>query len=948
MFRHYAVLIAFFIYSLGPLPVLAQPVSAGGELYLPAPGTMVNMTPKFDPMIVKGIKLYPDNPFKFDFIVDTGDLPLNKDQIKEQGQKLAAYFLASLTIPEKEMWVNLSPYEKSRIIPSTFGDTQMGKELLSEDYMLKQIMATALYPERELGKEFWQKVYAQAGREFGTTNVPVNTFNKVWIVPDQAVVYENEAFNSVFVVESRLKVMLEKDYLAANKHKAIEQYGLSSNVVPASSTVIPDRSSVIPEKDPHAGHSQELAGIQDTSSISDQIIREIVIPALEKEVNEGKNFATLRQVYHALILAAWYKKNLKDNVLAKGYVDRGKTLGVDTEDKQIIEKIYKQYLSAYRKGVYNYIKEELDPATQQMIPRKYFSGGMVMAVANNLAMVPSDDSRVADMNAAMRSKSLKKTLMRIAFVVLLATGGSSILNAAAAHQLTTAELNAQSLVSAQILSRQMQAEAGTRQIVPVSPSISQVQFKAPLPVNPPIAKAPHAVLHLPKFKNANQLNTYYRDHPEAASPQTVQPAPHQAVTPAPSSMENPVSAPAPGVASATSQVPPIVTGAIGGYPQGPQFQTSSVTPLDKFVTDIGNYVEQNRFYLPHMDLTAQVKYLETALQNQKPNSPTAIKIQNILNSINGKNLASQTTASAGGRGGPPEPPKTLSGPNVAGVGQSPAAASAGAPPPQAVKVKTQISVLHAAPDKVGVDVQVVTNIPIAIDQVQEKLPDGWKLFAIEARRSDYNGHADLSDHYPDNSLPPVDQWGGPAKAADIGLYINGQRVKSGLKKIKNMFVGIPGIWLEKNLQDIGKGYIHVGYRGGEGDTPGPLAYYLPIINPQIASNYRQMASLPNKAMMVNHKLPNGGIDLEKLILNTKGGGVRTAFSDPRILQMMLDAKGLFPQIQSITPVTVPMVSMLLGINTPPNDNNPAHSPAKQASNKPSFLKAALIRMRYLC
>lgn len=39
------------------------------------------------------------------------------------------------------------------------------------------------------------------------------------------------------------------------------------------------------------------------------------------------------------------------------------------------EQIYQQYLKAYKKGVFNYIKEDTDPVTQHMIPRKYFSGG---------------------------------------------------------------------------------------------------------------------------------------------------------------------------------------------------------------------------------------------------------------------------------------------------------------------------------------------------------------------------------------------------------------------------------------------------------------------------------------------------------------------------------------------------------------------------------------------
>jgi len=43
------------------------------------------------------------------------------------------------------------------------------------------------------------------------------------------------------------------------------------------------------------------------------------------------------------------------------------------------EAIYQRYLKAFKKGVYNYIKEESDPVTQEMVPRKYFQAdGKVM------------------------------------------------------------------------------------------------------------------------------------------------------------------------------------------------------------------------------------------------------------------------------------------------------------------------------------------------------------------------------------------------------------------------------------------------------------------------------------------------------------------------------------------------------------------------------------------
>src|SRR5208283_5492234 len=194
------IVLAFLSNALGPLPTAqAQNASwtgpttggAGGEFRLPAPGVMVHLSPEFNPPILKGIKVHPDNPFHFDFILDKGDSELNNDQIKNESSKLIKYFLASLTIPEKDLWVNLSPYEKDRIIPNSFGLTEMGRDLLSEDYLLKQITASLIYPETQLGKKLWQKVHAQAQTKYGTTNVPINTFNKVWIVPEKAVVYEN-------------------------------------------------------------------------------------------------------------------------------------------------------------------------------------------------------------------------------------------------------------------------------------------------------------------------------------------------------------------------------------------------------------------------------------------------------------------------------------------------------------------------------------------------------------------------------------------------------------------------------------------------------------------------------------------------------------------------------------------------------------------------------------
>ena len=53
--------------------------------------------------------------------------------------------------------------------------------------------------ERSFGSAFMKK----RRRKYGTTNIPVNTFNKVWIVPEKAVVYENAKAGTAYVVESQ-------------------------------------------------------------------------------------------------------------------------------------------------------------------------------------------------------------------------------------------------------------------------------------------------------------------------------------------------------------------------------------------------------------------------------------------------------------------------------------------------------------------------------------------------------------------------------------------------------------------------------------------------------------------------------------------------------------------------------------------------------------------------
>ncbi|MBF0388364.1 MAG: hypothetical protein HQL20_11055 [Candidatus Omnitrophica bacterium] len=337
-------LIAIFLF--GPFMVATVPFALAVEVapWMPPVGTVVTLSAKYEPALMLGIQIDARDPFKFNFLIERGQSLLSDEVKRDEYKKLVKHFLASLTIPNNEMWVNLSPYEHDRIIPDSFGLTETGRDLLAQDYMLKQITSSLIHPEEGPAKDFWQKVYQKAFDKYGTTDIPLDTFNKVWIVPDTATIFHR--YDTALIVENHLKVMMEQDYLALEKNRG-----------GTSPVYVQERGS---------GEAAQLAA---------EVVREIVIPFLEKEVNEGENFARLRQVYSAMLMATWFKKSLKESVLGQVYADKARVAGLELNDSKEKEEIYQKYLQAYKVGVFNLVKEDTDPFTQEVIPRKYFSGG---------------------------------------------------------------------------------------------------------------------------------------------------------------------------------------------------------------------------------------------------------------------------------------------------------------------------------------------------------------------------------------------------------------------------------------------------------------------------------------------------------------------------------------------------------------------------------------------
>lgn len=295
---------------------------------LPGPGQMVTLSSQYSFPVLKGIKIDPKNPLNITFIIDPADQGKVSD---EEAYRIIRYFLAGLTIPESDLWVNLSPYEQDRIVPQGLSDTDLGKDMLSQDYFLKQLSASMTYPESDTGKNYWQEIYSQVAKLGNMSKVPLSTYNKIWIMPDTAEVYEHQ--DTAVIAQASLKAMLETDYLAMQKNEG-----------------------------------------QGNSDIASKIMKEMILPKINADVNSGKNFAQLRQMYYSLVLATWFKKKFQDSFY-KNYINQKKVSGIDLADKSSKDKIYSLYCEAFKKGVYNYIKKDSTTAGKTVY-RKYFSGGV--------------------------------------------------------------------------------------------------------------------------------------------------------------------------------------------------------------------------------------------------------------------------------------------------------------------------------------------------------------------------------------------------------------------------------------------------------------------------------------------------------------------------------------------------------------------------------------------
>jgi SAM-dependent methyltransferase len=312
----------------------------------------------------------------FNLLLDKGDqLKDTKESLKPKElskltKELLKYFLIGVSLPNDAFWVNLRPDSPENIIDPELAQTDIGKVFLEIDLQLKKDTALATSPDIPQGKEYWDKLYQKAEELFGTQNVSIPTLTRPWIVPDEIIIRETP--NNAYIYKATLKVMLEQDYLestGAQGNKNTSQYVFD---------------------DPR---------LKELNEYSTQLIRQLILPNLAKEVNTSKRYAPLRQVYYSLILAQWFKDRFQGRSgLYPSLIDSKNLNGLVSQEGWDKSTYFKQYQASFQKGEYNY-QTTVNTLSGRSI-RTYFSGGI--AIGKLLAPQPAGPGATTEQGRSMR------------------------------------------------------------------------------------------------------------------------------------------------------------------------------------------------------------------------------------------------------------------------------------------------------------------------------------------------------------------------------------------------------------------------------------------------------------------------------------------------------------------------------------------------------------------
>jgi hypothetical protein len=300
----------------------------------------------------------PDKPGSLGLLFGgpQGTWPVSANRVVTAARLMEDTFYAALAVPAAALWVNLTPNEPDRVCDPRLRRLGMGRAFVSADMQMKVDAAALTDPRTStLGKDFWDQIrrLAAGGR--------LKTGCRMWIVPgDMDLVTDG---TGCYLRSMHLRVQLETERFTAQNNPA---------------------------------------GLGDV----DRLNRQMILPEIERKLNEDPIYAPMRQVYSAIILARWYKDHFRATTQpAADLIDSDNTAGRELTDGWTPQGVYEQYMRSYQQGEYNFserVQEDLGNGVIRIQTRHYFRGGVDLRQMVLPPPLPAPDTQKQDVEKAFR------------------------------------------------------------------------------------------------------------------------------------------------------------------------------------------------------------------------------------------------------------------------------------------------------------------------------------------------------------------------------------------------------------------------------------------------------------------------------------------------------------------------------------------------------------------
>lgn len=254
-----------------------------------------------------------------------------------------------LALHSQKFWVNLNPAEPNRIVDPELGKTDVGRILLEADLQMKTDIGRLIHPkDSSLGRQFWDRLYdylLSRASATGSMQIAIPVTFRVWITPGEVTVWANE--ESIYIVDAQLDVKLESEHLSA-------------------SSALPSLSGVQLTSDP------------ETQKFAEGLLKQMILPALMREVNTGPQYRELRQVFYSRVIAEWYKKKHMNRLAFEKIIREGKVDPWRSREPWSAQTIFQRYVDSYNRKIFDITEESETISGQYVIRtvRRYIFGGV--------------------------------------------------------------------------------------------------------------------------------------------------------------------------------------------------------------------------------------------------------------------------------------------------------------------------------------------------------------------------------------------------------------------------------------------------------------------------------------------------------------------------------------------------------------------------------------------